>query len=42
VLPNHFVEQALRRSDTHKSANHDARAGRDHRNGFFDAKSPHD
>jgi hypothetical protein len=42
LLPNHFVEQALRCPDTHEPADHDSRPGRDHRNGFFDANSPHD
>ena len=35
-----LVKQALRRSDTHEAADHDARAGRDHRNGFFDGNEP--
>jgi len=42
LLPNDFVEQAFRCSDTHESADHDARSGRDHRNGFFDGNGPHD
>ena len=40
LLPDDLVKQTLRRSDTHEAADHDARAGRDHRNGFFDGKSP--
>ena len=42
LLPDDFVKQALRRSDTHESADHDARPGRDHCNGFFDGNGPHD
>jgi hypothetical protein len=42
LLPDDFVKQALGRSDTHESANHDARPDRDHRNGFFDGNGPHD
>jgi hypothetical protein len=42
LLPDDFVEQAFRCSDTHESANHDACPGRYHRDGFFDANSPHD
>ena len=35
LLAHQFVEQALRRADGHEAADHDARAVRDHRNGFF-------
>ena len=42
LLPDDFVKQPLRRSDTHESANHNACPGRDHCNGFFDGNGPHD
>ncbi|MHC2861194.1 hypothetical protein ACVIYH_002272 [Bradyrhizobium diazoefficiens] len=42
VLSHNLVEQALRRSDAHEAADHDARTGRDHRDGFFDGNGPHD
>lgn len=41
-LSDDLVEQALRRSDAHETANHDARPDRDHRNGLFGGNDPHD
>ena len=42
LLPHQLVQQAFRRTDAHEAADHDARAVRDHRDGFFDGNGPHD
>ena len=42
LLPHQLVQQAFRRAHAHETADHDARAVRDHRDGFFGGNGPHD